>query len=436
MMVLLLLSGSTVFSQQKVFKRLQIGDTIPDIQLKYTINGMEKSINTRALRGKVIILDYWNIWCGTCISKMPEMESFQKRFSADLQIFLVTDNKQEQVDVQFKKIAQRSKAAETVTQIPTALPSITGDTVLHRLFPHRAVPHHVWIDRNGKIKFIAGATDATAESISEVINGNQIDIAVKKDTGTFDLNAPLYLEGNGRQLKKLKYYAMIYKESGEYHNKRITEQIDSTALVHRFRCLNFTLLQLFRETTRSSYGQTFYRDNRLILESRDSTTFYWPKDLSKRSRWRTENLYSYDLAVPLGREKAKAEIMLEDLNRLLPYTAAVETRKVKCLVLVRNDKRRKYISRSDSLHSLQIKTDGPVQIVNGTCRELVEVGFASLDAKLKTPIVDGTGYLGKINISLSTKSDVEQIRKELQQYGLDLKEKEVAIGMLVIKDQR
>ncbi|MGE7286145.1 redoxin family protein [Pedobacter suwonensis] len=107
-LILLVLLNKLTFGQNSGIQRIKIGDTLPDTKIHYSLNGIPKTIDTRTLRGKIIILDFWNIWCGTCIDLMPEMERLNTKYKNDIQIFLVTNNNQKQIDDQFNKINARS----------------------------------------------------------------------------------------------------------------------------------------------------------------------------------------------------------------------------------------------------------------------------------------------------------------------------------------
>ncbi|TCD28628.1 TlpA family protein disulfide reductase [Pedobacter psychrodurus] len=433
--LLAMLAGSTLFAQQKNYKRLEVGDTIPDLNLSYKLNGKQLSINTRELRGKLLILDFWNIWCSACISAMPEMVKLENRFKEDLRTLLVTNNTQPQIDKQFKAIASRPNDDHTVPGVPEGIGSITADTILHQLFPHRAVPHHIWIGKDGKVKFIARGTDATAENVNALLQEKKIDLVLKKDTGSFNFKAPLYLDGGGRQLKNLKFYSMLYKEAGEWQNSMKAEETDTLTKTYRFRCINFLLLNLIRESTLAGYRQKFYHDNRLVLEVKDSTRFYHPVNYADNSRWRTENQWCYDVAIPLINKPLRDELMMADLNRLLPYHIAIEKRNITCLAIVKRGKKKKFAGNETDPHAIRQKKDRSFEIVNGTFSELIARGLSAIDSDQALPVTDDTGYTGKVTLRLSTMFNLEVIRKDLHGYGLDLIEKKMDTEMLVIRDR-
>lgn len=51
-----------------------IGKRAPDFELR-TVDG--ESVHLAALRGKVVVLDFWATWCGSCLEEIPPLERLQ-----------------------------------------------------------------------------------------------------------------------------------------------------------------------------------------------------------------------------------------------------------------------------------------------------------------------------------------------------------------------
>lgn len=68
--------------------RLDSGKSLPVFQLK-TLQG--ESVDSKALSGRVLILNFWATWCGPCKEEMPSLERLRQKFYSDqLQILAVT----------------------------------------------------------------------------------------------------------------------------------------------------------------------------------------------------------------------------------------------------------------------------------------------------------------------------------------------------------
>lgn len=150
-------------------KPLNVGDTIPYIILTDVVNFPVSKIHLSNLKGKVIVLDFWATWCGSCIRKLPMVDSIQRKFKDRIQIILVNsitgtgDTKEKVLSFFNKKIAPNGK----LFTVPIAL----EDTLLRQLFPHTYLPHYVWIDANGKVIGITSSEGFTNENILASLNG-------------------------------------------------------------------------------------------------------------------------------------------------------------------------------------------------------------------------------------------------------------------------
>src|SRR5690606_11737241 len=96
-------------------------------------------------RGKWLLLDFWATYCPACINAMPHLWKIQEKFDEDLTILLVSPEKSDRIQL----LLEKSPIARGA-----AFPVVAEDTRLHRLFPHRIIPHEVWIDPDGVVRAI------------------------------------------------------------------------------------------------------------------------------------------------------------------------------------------------------------------------------------------------------------------------------------------
>jgi thiol-disulfide isomerase/thioredoxin len=54
-----------------------LGTPAPDFELE-TISG--ERVNLKSLRGKVVVLDFWAVWCGPCEESMPFFQKLQDQY--------------------------------------------------------------------------------------------------------------------------------------------------------------------------------------------------------------------------------------------------------------------------------------------------------------------------------------------------------------------
>ncbi|MGB8190551.1 MAG: redoxin domain-containing protein, partial [Chitinophagaceae bacterium] len=74
--LLVLIGGSLdVASQQLKIRELNVGDTLPDLEVKDVINYSKSSIKISEFKDKYLILNFWATWCSPCIVSFPKLDS-------------------------------------------------------------------------------------------------------------------------------------------------------------------------------------------------------------------------------------------------------------------------------------------------------------------------------------------------------------------------
>lgn len=437
MKAFILLFLSLVFCNLAIsqeIEALKLGEKIPVMQLGKFLNDSLKRQNISELKGKLIIFDFWNIHCGSCIASMPRMDSLQKEFNENIQIIFVTKNSEEEVNRLFSR---------TNIKKPE-VPFIIGDTILNKLFPHNGDPLHVWINQEGNVQAITFDYNTTPETIRKFLNGSDPQLSRRNDFG-LNLNYPLLSEQNSSILNKAESYSILIKGLNEYTNagNALFIQKDScTGLISMIRTINASMLMLYNIAFNKEIFDAdinifnLPRNNRIILETKDSSNFYVPKMESKIAGWVLKNSYSYEIKLSSQNESQTYKLMQEDLNKYLPFEAVIEKRKVRCLVL-RNISNENMVKtkRPDLPSFIHYNDDQTVHIQNMPIASLV-LQLIYWNTDIRTPIVNGTTISGNIDITIHSRfNDIKSLNKELQYYGLTLLEEQKEINMIVIKDK-
>ncbi len=150
-----------VHAQQEI-EPFYIGNRVPDLPLKNIINYKDSVASLSSFGNKIIILDFWNTHCSSCILMFPLEDSIQAMFPDDVQFILVTNDPKEKVEKFLKKYnASQSK--------PLTLPIITNDQFLKKMFHFRYIPHFVWIAPNGLIMAQSSDFFINSENIANTL---------------------------------------------------------------------------------------------------------------------------------------------------------------------------------------------------------------------------------------------------------------------------
>lgn len=159
---------------------LKIGDKVPDSfwQIKSNIyhDGQIISQSLEKYKGKVLILDFWATWCGSCIRGFSHLNSLSESFKDNLSVLLINTS---QRDADSHKVAEFVKEYSTKHQgfsIPVFMQNKTYDA----LFPTRALPHYIWIGADQKVKAITGPKELTEGNIERLISGKLLDLKLKE----------------------------------------------------------------------------------------------------------------------------------------------------------------------------------------------------------------------------------------------------------------
>jgi thiol-disulfide isomerase/thioredoxin len=156
------ISAKRASAAKKEIEAFYIGDRVPDLPLKNILNYKDSVGNLSSFGDKIIILDFWNTYCTSCIRMFPLEDSLQAMFPNDLQFILITDDSKE-------KVARFLSNYNRIQNKPLSLPIITNDRVFRKLFRFTYIPHYVWLAPNGLILAQASDCFISQENIANAL---------------------------------------------------------------------------------------------------------------------------------------------------------------------------------------------------------------------------------------------------------------------------
>ncbi len=131
-----------------------IGSPAPALQVSAWTDGKPRSLAD--YKGKVVLLDFWGIWCSACTSGMPSLERLKQRFEPRGVVLLSIHTPGEEIGrirryLEFKKSTLISALDESRRKDDNAVNGTTADR-----YGVRGYPTLVIIDRRGRVAFHSG----------------------------------------------------------------------------------------------------------------------------------------------------------------------------------------------------------------------------------------------------------------------------------------
>ncbi|HEY8402860.1 MAG TPA: TlpA disulfide reductase family protein, partial [Cytophagaceae bacterium] len=400
-------------------KPLKIGDKVPDIEFTL-INYPKSTAHLSDFKGKLVILDFWATWCKPCVKQFPKLDSLQKRFSQEVQILLVNAKGTRDTYEKLTYFYENYKAKVE----NFALPSAVADTIASAYFVFSEIPHYVWIDGDRIVRAITSSGEVNADNIKRMLTGDGIKLSSKKE---LDYDEPIYLDKDV-SIDALTHYSIFLK--GWQKLPKLTKLHKSDNVVRGLTMSNATLLNLYTTAARNLVDGSSINSKRIFINTENDTALLYNNERSKikATEWNKENLYTYELIVPVAQAGNLYKYMLDDLNRYSGFDGRIENRKIKCFVLVRTGKSEKLIS-SGGQRENKLYKKGERFLKNAPISDLVN--FLDRPDITNFPVVDETLIANPVDIQLPEWNTFPELLKRLQAYGLDLKVEEREITVLV-----
>lgn len=399
---------------QTHIKPLAIGDTLPaDLTLTNVLNHPVSTIKLSDLRGKLVILDFWATWCGSCVEQFPKMQDLQKSFGDGLQIIMVNTEPREDK----KKVLDFFEKRAARTGQHFSLPVLVQDSIFKNYFPHTSIPHYVWL-KDGVVCAITGRDEVHAANATKIMDG-AFKLTEKNDFRRFDVNKSFLADRSDKGNIHFLYRSILtayQPELGTTIGKKVTED----GLVSRYFIINYSLI---------SFLQIAYSDifdlplNRIVVETTE--------EIKEKIEKRKEFKFCYEtISMPVA-ETALTNRLKEDLLRTFGIEAKRGDRNFSCFLLEPNDNIRN-IKSSGGKPSMDLSHDSGTKFLkNQPVQQLQQYLSGILDAPV---IFEGSDGLS-IDITFPKefhKLSLQELRLFLKANGFNLVSSNKVLPAIII----
>lgn len=419
---------------------LTIGDQLPDFGIPVIIHGAKRTAKSSEFKDKLLIIDFWSIYCSGCVAAMPKMDSLQKYFGEKIKILPVTYEPESLVANFWKK----NKNTKNLS-----LSTVVEDKIFASYFRHLTIPHEVWVYK-GKVIAVTTEQYVDRKNIRKVLNDEVISWPEKNDFYAFDGNREPLFKLNESQADPgsvIQYTAISgYKErvNSEGLSGGTGSVKDKQTNTIRVFLLNQSIFTAYEMNWRMLVNPAkiirpsgSITPNQIVWEVKDQSRYKYNSKTDYQANWIRKNGICFESLNPDTGQTASdiSKSIIMGLNALLGLNVRWEKRKEKVFVLVRT-------SSQDKLKCKTILTDFKDQLTSkGFIRLFRSTPLATLIYQLNQQaqnpyIFDESGYVNEVDMDLNIDSwtNIPSIKKALQAYDLDLKEEERLVDKFIFTE--
>ncbi|MBO9595542.1 MAG: hypothetical protein J7599_21755 [Niabella sp.] len=293
--------------KQAIIKPLQIGDTMPGINIQNVANHYAPTISMAALRGRPVIIDFWGGRCVPCVATLHLLDSLRSASGNAFEVITVSDFA---TAVALQQALRRYPALQKLQ-----LPVVLGNERLKNYFPHKIISHLVWIGANGVVQAITDGDQITPAHIKAFVAGTPLHLPLKADALEFNLHTPLLQYNSSVQSAPAQMFYSAFFTHLEGVNTAnwypVKDTVNGTQTISAF---NQPLLDYCRLVWAD--GNSVVGAN-IVLNVKDSARFVQPAGQTSLA-WRRQYTYCYTIRIPLSiKETERMQLIREDVAQWL-----------------------------------------------------------------------------------------------------------------------
>ena len=303
-----------------------VGQPCPDVLLTKLEFYKKVDVYLHELRGKWVVLDFWDKSCSACVGSFPRVSALQREFGDTAQFVMVACDDSAHVNRSIF-VAYHSKLG---LAMPSAFCGSTSTDGLIKQFNVGGTPFIVVIDPAGIVKAVSSGV--TEKQMRALVDGESpsfrtafyADGREKTELYPYNHRKPYLVDGNGGIDSNFEFRSLLAR-----WDKR-SRYNEGYVLGNRLETIGVGLSELYRMAYLGRrYGQEIKLNTETvsrywpdpIIECRDSALFV--PDYADEM-----NVFDYSLMVPAKQASREfmREIMQSDLRHYFGYEVAIEKR--------------------------------------------------------------------------------------------------------------
>jgi hypothetical protein len=409
------------------------GDMLPDMTLNIVYPEI-RTVTNESLKGKPVILIFISKGCLGSFLLLPEANTLYEKFRDRVSMIMIPVDNYDNV---MKAYHQYRK------NYGLSFP-VADDRIVHKRLGVKAVPHLLWVDASGTVEAISHSI--REEELRKFSQGEPLNLpnplTQRATNSKFDREKPLLVNNNGGEdtaFFQRSVFAMwkpgmpdltlnVIPERGDPFAELTSLQVCGRRLKELYRIAYIGRSKAWHGNDSTAHGIYRYQP---ILEVADSAKF-------AENPLTGANLYCYSQTLPPAKRTREnmMRVMQADLKNCFGYDVTIETRRTPYWRLVAGKHAARLLEAKPGRPASDADDITGGKFYGTTVTMLVSVINHSNELIINDrPLMDETGIKGHIDIELNAvMTDLDDIRRALRAYDLDIVPGERDMKVIVIRD--